>query len=266
MPKQDVKFIAADMDGTLLNEQSQLPERFFDVFNHLKKNNIYFAAASGRQYYSLINTFDPIKDEMLFIAENGTLVMFQGKQLYSCSIPKSEIVTLIEKARTILDTHLVLCGINSAYIETQDPQALKEFSKYYQRCQYVDDLLSVDDEFIKVAICHFSGTEEHVFPVMNPLFGNTHKVVVSGKIWLDVMNIDASKGAAIRQLREKLGFTFKQTMSFGDYLNDTEMLEESYYSYAMDNAHPKIKALARYHAPSNQDEGVLKVIMEQVLS
>lgn len=267
MPIQDIKFIAADMDGTLLNEKSELPSQFFNVFEQLKERDILFAAASGRQYYSLLDTFSPIKDEMIFIAENGTVVMHQGQQLYSCTMPKEEIHQIITLARTVENAHIVLAGIQSAYIETKDPHAVEEFSKYYHRCQYVEDLLDVnDDDFIKIAICHFEGSEEKIFPTLNKSFGSSHKVVVSGKIWLDVMNNAASKGDAIRKLQQRLDFTFEQTMSFGDYLNDTELLQESYYSYAMENAHEKIKELARFRAPSNKDEGVITTIIEQVLS
>ncbi len=97
-------------------------------------------------------------------------------------------------------------------------------------------------------------------------FDATHQVVVSAKIWLDVMNAKASKGAAIRHLQQALGFTRQQTMSFGDYFNDVEMLEQSYHSYAMANAHPEVKAIARFIAPSNEESGVLQVIQQQVLS
>lgn len=58
-------------------------------------------------------------------------------------------------------------------------------------------------------------------------------MVISGRIWLDLMNICASKGDAIKQLQNRFDFTEQQTMSFGDYLNDIEMLKVSYYSYAM---------------------------------
>ncbi|CAH6850437.1 hypothetical protein VCHA36P166_10247 [Vibrio chagasii] len=60
--------------------------------------------------------------------------------------------------------------------------------------------------------------------------------------------------------RNTLGFTYEQTMSFGDYLNDYEMLKESYHSYAMENAHPKLKEIARFGAPSNVDAGVFQVL------
>ncbi|WP_117233129.1 Cof-type HAD-IIB family hydrolase [Vibrio maerlii] len=265
MTSTNIKFIASDMDGTLLDEYSRLNPDFYDVFYQLQDKGIIFAAASGRQYYSLIDTFAPVKDKMMFVAENGTLVMHQGKEIYSCTIDTPSIHEIIKSAREIEGAHLVLCGKKSAYIETKHQHALEEFQKYYHRCEYVDDLLKVDDEFIKVAICHFGGTEELVFPKMNEEFGESHQVVVSAKIWLDLMNAQASKGAAITHLQNTLGFTVEETMSFGDYLNDLEMLDVSYHSYAMDNAHPKVKEVARFSAPSNTDSGVLKVIKEKVL-
>ncbi|WP_318472157.1 Cof-type HAD-IIB family hydrolase [Photobacterium leiognathi] len=260
-----IKFIATDMDGTLLCEKKQLPLDFYDVFNQLQQKNVLFAAASGRQYQSLVNTFAPIKDEMIFIAENGTLVMYQGKELYSSTIPTNEIHDILKAVKQVQGCDIVLCGKNAAYTEATSEQALDEIRKYYHNLELVDDLLAVDDEFIKVAVLNFNGTEEHVYPVLSPLFGNTHQVVVSAKIWLDLMDKNASKGAAIKHMQQVFDFTFEQSMSFGDFFNDIEMLRETYHSYAMANAHPEIKKLARFEAPSNNEQGVMTVIKNNVL-
>ncbi|USD59320.1 HAD family hydrolase [Vibrio sp. SCSIO 43140] len=257
-----IKFIATDMDGTLLDENSNLPPAFPEFFQRLKNENILFAAASGRQYYSLYDTFEGYQDEMLFIAENGTLVMHQGKELYSCTLDSDSVPSIINKARSINDAFIVLCGKKGAYIETQDPTALEEISKYYHRCEYVEDLLTVDDEFIKIAVLNFNGSAEQIEPIIRPAFGDNFQVVVSAKIWLDVMNKVASKGAAIRHLQQTMGFTYEQTMSFGDYFNDAEMLKESYYSYAMENAHPGVKEIARFSAPSNTEFGVISAVYD----
>ena len=46
-----IKLIATDIDGTLIREgSSALPEEIFDLIRELRKRNLYFAAASGRQY------------------------------------------------------------------------------------------------------------------------------------------------------------------------------------------------------------------------
>ena len=49
-------------------------------------------------------------------------------------------------------------------------------------------------------------------------------------------------------------------MAFGDYFNDVGMLDAAYYSFAMDNAHPDIRAHARFVAPPNTANGVVRTI------
>ena len=61
-------------------------------------------------------------------------------------------------------------------------------------------------------------------------------------------------------LQNELSFTYHETMAFGDYFNDLEMLQASFHSYAVENAHEGVKKIARFRAPSNQDKGVFSVI------
>jgi Cof subfamily protein (haloacid dehalogenase superfamily) len=264
MTASTIRFIAADMDGTLLDPTGSLDPRFYPLFEKLVSKNVMFAAASGRQYFSLQETFAPIANKMMFIAENGTMVMHKGKELYSNTIEHNEIVQVIKTAREIDGVHIVLCGKTGAYIESTDPEAHQEIKKYYAKRTLVDDLLTVEDEFIKVAFLHFGGTEQNVAPILKKEFGQSHQVVVSAKIWLDIMDKTASKGAAIEHLQQSIGFTVDQTMSFGDFFNDVEMLQVSGQSYAMENAHPEVKKYAKHIAPSNAEAGVITTI-ERVL-
>ena len=260
-----IKFIATDMDGTLLNNNKELPADFFDVFNMLQQQGIIFAAASGRQYHSLVDTFAAIKDHMIFIAENGTYVVYQDQELHSTLIEKQDAYQMITMLRQIPDTHVVLCGKHSAYTESTSAAALQEIKNYYHSLVLTDDLLTVDDEFIKVAVLNFNSTEQHVYPVVAPRFSDSHQVVISGEIWLDFMHKDASKGAALKKLQKIFNFNSAQSMSFGDFFNDVEMLKECYHSYAMANAHPEIKKIARFIAPSNDQQGVTTIIRQHVL-
>lgn len=61
-----IKLVATDIDGTLIRESSSvLPEEIFDLIRELRKRDIYFAAASGRQYMGLKRLFAPVADQML---------------------------------------------------------------------------------------------------------------------------------------------------------------------------------------------------------
>ena len=73
-----------------------------------------------------------------------------------------------------------------------------------------------------------------------------------------------NKGLAIKKIQEKLGIKHEETMVFGDYLNDLEMMDSAYHSYAMDNAHDDLKKVARFIAKSNDECGVVQAIKESL--
>lgn len=257
-----IKLIATDMDGTLLNDQGQLPEDFAATFSRLKEKNIIFAAASGRQYFSLRETFLSVQEDVLFIAENGTLVMYKEEELYFHPLEKEHVPELLSIAKSLDNAYTVLCGKRSAYIESTDQRFVDEVKKYYVKCEVVDNLLDVQDDVLKISICDFTDAEKNANLAFSPRYGDKLQVTVSGKRWLDITHKTASKGTAIQYIQEKFNISFEQTMVFGDYFNDVTLLQNAFHSYAMENAHPDIKKYARFSAQSNNNNGVIQVIKQ----
>ena len=86
------------------------------------------------------------------------------------------------------------------------------------------------------------------------------KAVLSAESWVDVINANVNKGNAIKVIQDIYGISPEECVAFGDYMNDYEMLRNCGESYAMENAHDEIKKVAKYIAPSNDDEGVMQVL------
>jgi len=66
----------------------------------------------------------------------------------------------------------------------------------------------------------------------------------------------------LRRRAARVGGPLSQTLAFGDYLNDTELLAAAGTSYAMANGHPQLKAAADHIAPSNEENGVVRVLQQ----
>jgi Cof subfamily protein (haloacid dehalogenase superfamily) len=255
-----LKLIVSDLDGTLLSEEKQLPTDFWEVESQLVKNGILFCVASGRQFYNMEALFEPIKHRTLFVSENGTYVSYKGELLYLNVLQKKDIATFIEIGRKITGANIILCGKHAAYVESSEPDFIAQASLYYERLEKVERLDTVDDQIMKVTICDFISPETNSFPFFEQ-YSTSFKVVVSGKIWLDITNKNADKGAAIEMIQEKMNITSEHTMVFGDYLNDLEMMASARYSYAMRNAHPEIIRAAKFVTlQSNNENGVTKTI------
>jgi Cof subfamily protein (haloacid dehalogenase superfamily) len=263
-PRPDIRLIAADMDGTLLDDDHELHDHFWPLVDELHRRGILFAPASGRQYYNLLNRFWDISDEVVFIAENGTFVVHQGAEISSDCLEPEVVGRLVEAVRGLaasgVDLGAVVCGKRSAYIERSDSAFRAEADRYYARLAAVEDLFDVtDDDVLKVAVYDFGSAERTTAPGLRA-FRTSHQVVVSGRHWVDVMNRTANKGQAIRTLQRTFGITPAQTMVFGDFLNDLEMMDAADYSFAMHNAHPLLRERARYVAPPNSQNGVVRSI------
>ena len=265
MDLSKVRLVVTDMDGTLLNSKSQVSKNFFKLFSQLKKHNIHFVAASGRQYSSIANKLQTIQDDIFIVAENGGIAIRKKEELLSVNLSKNKIFDLLPIIKNLDNVYTVLCGKKDAYIETKDEKFISILNEYYKKYKIVDDLSMVkDDDFFKIAIYHFESSEKFIYPGLKYLQDDL-QVKVSGENWLDISSPDANKGNALNFIQNKLGISKEETMVFGDYNNDLEMLEMAYFSFAMENAHSNVKKIARFSTKSNEEEGV-EFILEKLLA
>ena len=253
------------MDGTLLNSEEKVSPLFFDLFEKLKAHNIHFVAASGRQHNSIAQKLYPIKDQITIVGENGGVIKKENKTLLLQTFKPQKVVELIPVLRKIKNTFIILCGEHKAFIETKNQRFIGMFGEYYSAHEIVQDLTTIPHHhpIIKIALYHSESSEQFIYPSVKQ-FEDVFLLKISGKNWLDISNLNANKGTAIKFLQEKMSITPEQTMVFGDYLNDLEMLEAAKFSFAMKNAHEKVKKTARFITENNSNLGVEKII-EQVL-
>ena len=259
-PRPDIRLIATDMDGTLVDDAKNIHDELWPLVDELHARGITFCPASGRQYHNLVREFEDVADELVFIAENGTYVVARGREISSDGLELDVARRVVSLVRGLPEAGAVLCGKASAYIERRDLPFVEQAAAYYARLQIIEDLLEVAaDDVLKVAIYDFTSAEHNTAPRLAEIRA-THQVVVSGAHWVDVLSPTANKGRALRQVQAALGVTPDQTMAFGDFLNDLEMMDAATYSFAMANAHPRLKERARWVAPANNANGVVRAI------
>lgn len=260
MDLSGVKLVVTDMDGTLLNAKGELNKEFPEIFHQLRNNNIKFAVASGRQYYSLVKKFRPVLDDLIFIAENGAIVMEKSQEQFSMPMDRDRAMEIIEVVKDIGDKYLILCGKKAAYIEDTNPEFMDPFLQHYDKYEVVEDLTQIeDDEILKVTICDLAGAEQNSLPHVKH-FESDLQVKLSGEIWIDFTDKKAQKGNALSRVQEHYGISPQETMVFGDYFNDVEMFSQAAFSFAMENAHEQVKPHAKYQTASNEEGGVEQVL------
>lgn len=257
-----IKLIFSDMDGTLLDENGKLPAEFGAVMAKLKERNVTFVPASGRQVYSLMDTFPDYLNQFIFLGDNGTMVRQHGEELFADTIERDTALQIINSVNDIDGIYNVYGCKKSVYLlKRKHPEdCMDEMKKYYARIQLVDSFEEVDDEPTKLSFfTPNADADARIYPLMQR-YEATKQVALASAYWVDITNKGVNKGHAVREIQKILGVKPEECAAFGDYMNDKEMLQSVYYSYAMANAYPTIKAVARFEAKSNAEHGVMQQI------
>lgn len=257
-----LKLIASDIDGTLLqNGEKELSGQAVNQVKQLKEMGILFAAASGRQYATLRRLFEPVKDDIAYICENGAMVMYNGKILHKDVFDRVLAEEMMHSILNREDMEIIVSGEKSYYIQPKR----KVFADYMLqtvkgKVAVVDDIFKVKEDILKISMYRESGLEE-MLPYWKKLFGSQATVVTSGHAWLDMMPMSADKGKGIRVLQNYFLISADACAAFGDNLNDLEMLHEVTYSFAVSNAKEEVKETAKYE--TERVETVLEKIIQQ---
>ena len=288
----DIRLVAVDMDGTLLDDEKNFPPGLDELLDRLEERGVVFVPASGRQVWTLIDMF-PERVGMTFIGENGEVVMRDGEEISSSPLDLGTVRRCVELVRHHVrqgaffaahpdvqdgksqdqeaaqwDGGLVVCGKKSAYIERSDEPFLHAMLPYFARNQVVEDLLEVldeieggelDDAIVKLTLCS-AGDVKPLAERTLGTFKQSHQFAISGDNWADLQMRGVDKGQAVSELQKYLGVSPAQTAVFGDAGNDLGMMSHAEFSFAMANASADILAAARFVAPSNNEAGVVSVL------
>lgn len=258
-----IRFIATDLDGTLLDDEKRLPEEIFGLIGQLNERGILFAPASGRQYANLKELFAPVWDKIVFICENGALVKYRGETLYLDPVPDGSIKRALDEIRAIPRLFPMLCGTECAYIETNVRPFFTYANLSYTNCRRVDRLESVigKEKICKIAIYDELPAAEHCIKLLPPRLPGL-RTAISGYDWCDVSAPTADKGKAIDFIRRHFHFERAECAAFGDHMNDYEMLLACGHSFVTENAYRPLKERIGNVVPSNNEGGVLEKIRE----
>ena len=258
----DIRLIVCDMDGTLLNSSLELPDGLFEMIAALKRRGIRFAVASGRSYPTLRYQFEPVREDIVFLCENGCCIVDRDQPVNTTAFTEAQLALPLQMAEKLPETHLIFSGLRHAYLLQRSGMAVfREMQKYYQALEMTDSVGDIHEPVFKITVYAPEAAEQKAYPYYGQL-KSPYKVTLDGTIWVNIGPEGVSKGTGLAAMQKAFGISPAQTMVFGDYLNDLPMMAYSDFSFAMANAHPDLKKVCRYETLSNDEDGVMHVLRQ----
>jgi len=238
-----------DLDGTLLNNHSQVDDSVAAAIHELKENNYLPVISTGRSPIE-IDAATSTTGIDTYITLNGAFVQSQDKIIYQNDIKPELLEKVIQQAHDFGDS-VSMHSPEESYLSETTP-FVKEF---YDAVNI--DLPEVDPEYyrkgkVQMVVVVSGGDSERYqekFPEL--------KFYKTGPYSIDTVTNGISKMSGIKHLVQGLNLEDKPVYAFGDGTNDLPMIEFADYGIAMGNGIDSVKDAATYVTTENVNGGIV---------
>ena len=278
----DIKIIALDLDGTLLDSEKRLSEVNRAALARAAAKGVLIVPTTGRFF----GMMPPAVRDLPFVRYAITI---NGAQVYDretdSAIVRDEIpLEMALQVMEVLDRHDVIydCyrqnwGWMTAALQNKAAdyatnehylKMVREFRKPVPELKAHLRATVADGDVQKVMLFgrrdQGLGIRDQGHPALESIKREMAEkfpeIKVTASTWNNLeLNIKtAHKGNALKRFAEHLGFGLENCMAFGDGMNDFTMVEAAGLGIAMANAEPEVKRVAKWIAPSNDEDGVAR--------
>ena len=257
-PALPIRLVAVDLDGTLLNDSKKVSRQTVDALKCLPSRGVRVVIASARPPRSVRHVYAELGLDTLQINYNGALIWDEANRraVYHRPMAGAVVREIIDAVRDRYEEVLVGCEIMDRWCTDRFDQTYTTETGRLFKPDLVAPLDAFCDQPVtKLLLLADPLTITRLDPVLIDLPHDV-SIVRSDPQLVQIMDAGASKGEALRLVAAHYGVPMSQVMALGDAVNDVPMLEAAGVAVAMDNAHPDVKRVADWIAPSNNDHGV----------
>ena len=250
------KAIFFDIDGTLWDGQSVMPESVYSAFREMKAagHAVLICRGLSRGY-----VFDERLSELGFdgyVTSAGAMVEIGGETMY-CRIAPSESITNAVNAARAYRYAPLLEGNQYLYMERGEFIPTAYIDKLYRELgERIHSLDAVFGDWPDVTKLSMIASEEPCPQPVIEAVKNDWDVIVHTPEILELTPRGIDKGTGLRLALEAMGIPQEDSVAFGDSANDQAMFRESGLRIAMGNGAPALKAQADYVTTDLHDDGI----------
>ena len=266
----EIKIVATDMDGTLLDPRGQLDlPRLEKILDKLDQRGVRFVIATGNEVHRMRQLLGHLAERVVLVVANGARIFENNELLQAQTWDDAMVDRALSdfKGRECQD-QFVVTAMNGGFVkkgtvftELDKFMTPEMIEKLYQRMNFVDEFdPNLFGGVLKMSMVVGEERSDSVLQEINDLFDGHVRAVSSGYGCIDILQDGIHKAWGLVELLKRWNLKPEQIMAFGDSENGIEMLELAGISYAMENAEESVKRVATKVAPANSQAGVYKVL------
>ncbi|MEH6957137.1 Cof-type HAD-IIB family hydrolase [Neobacillus drentensis] len=241
----DIKLVALDMDGTLLNNKGQISEANRQAIQAAKDQGVFVVLSTGRSITTCREHADSLELNSYLVTVNGSEIWDEKRELVERNLVKSDLVEWMWGLTQQHNTKFwAISTVRNWHNEMPEDLHTFEWMKFG---------FNIDDDATRALILNELQAKGE-FELSNSTLKN---------IEVNPTGINKAKGLGI--VCSRLGLDMKNVMAVGDSLNDLAMIKAAGLGVAMGNAQDTVKESADWVTASNEEDGVAQAIRKWIL-
>ncbi|MBV7504669.1 Cof-type HAD-IIB family hydrolase [Bacillus sp. sid0103] len=241
----EIKLVALDMDGTLLNNKGQVSEANRKAINAAKDKGIFVVLSTGRSLLTSREHADSLELNSYLVTVNGSEIWDDQRELVERNLVKSEHIEWMWKLTQQHNTKFWAISTERNW-HNEMPEDLHQVN-------WMKFGFNIDDDETR-AIIMKELQDKGEFEISNSTLKN-----------IEVNSAGVNKAKGLELVCQRLGLEMKNVMAVGDSLNDLAMIKAAGIGVAMGNAQDIVKESADWVTATNEEDGVAKAIYKWVL-
>lgn len=266
-----------DLDGTLLNDNSQLSAQSIALLNPLLDKGLNFLIATARNYPSVAQIIKDLNYQNPLILSNGAqVVSAKGELLWSYQWSKQQFNDLLNALADDVSSCLFSVYENGYYWLTsrQHSAEIERLKAHYGNKRPtvpIDDLSTIVNDYRLLSVTAIV-SEKRGIAVKARLEQlaltrqyNAHLMPypqMAGLYTLSIVPKAVNKAMGLKACLSYLQRKHDKIVAFGDQSNDLEMLAAADIGVAVANANAALQAMADIVIDSNIQDSVARFIAE----
>jgi len=241
------RLLALDLDGTLLNEQSEISETNARWVKHAVEAGVTVCVSTGRGFQGALPIVEQLGLDTPMITVNGGEIWTKPHSLHRQTLMDAEKVM---KLHALAERHpdVWFWAYSTEGIYNKEKWVGETTAFRWLKFGYYTEDVPVLNEILR-EIRDWEGLE----------------ISNSSPFNIEINPVGVSKATALMELCRMKGFDMSEVVSVGDSLNDIAAIRASGLGVAMGNAQDEVKLAANAVTATNQEDGVAQVIRDFVL-
>nr|WP_247747447.1 Cof-type HAD-IIB family hydrolase [Alkalihalobacillus sp. BA299] len=238
--KKNIKLIAIDMDGTLLNDRNEISAENRKAIKEAEERGIHVVISTGRTRMTCDDLVKSLSLRSYLITVNGSEIWDENGNLIERQLLEVEHIKQMWGLKQQHNTFCWAASVGNVWKE--------EFPDDFSAHEWMKFGFDVKDDEVRQLILD-ELTENEALEISN-----------SSPTNIEINASGVNKARAIEKVCIRLGITMDNVLAMGDSLNDLAMIKEAGVGVAMGNAQNHVKECADWVTTSNLEDGVAVAI------